>query len=602
MRKRKKRKLKQRKMGRLSFKKQLIEYSSPTSLINLYNEVNKKDEKMIKRTLNVPTKKTFENYSITIRDKYGSYKNFKKVLISTDPEKKWKFTIIKYNIYESKTESLQTVIGEIELGELFVNDPNSIIPNSISTLSKTSIKFIKNIIRSLTLNNMKSLFVEYEHLHEINFTLKHKDNYTNWIFEALFGLTSIQKKRDLELEYIKTNNVNNFFFSLCKFTLPQEIISIILSYMKNDLELLDNVGCLNTDWYLILLKNWNIIKIKETTLESIPILVLRNVEKIIVYSTRHNWLISKQNYLLNNVFNLSTLILDGFGKKNILEMFSRNVSVCSKITKISIFFQYRRYFDRTKPKFNYYSVLPKFKNLCYLGFGVIDGMDHWKFKSDDSLRIRENLLKCKKLKKIKLYIIQINCFGFGLDGFDFGRYNNDCFDYLPNTIESIKFKIIGDYFDIDDRLYKFKLKTLGFNKRIRCYCRLKFENLLNLEKLTVHLENIRINLDYKLVSQPFQMSQLNNISRLVKLKEFNCFCLSKTGIVSIHNNIVIEHYFKVELKNILLLLKKRPNLKLNFHIRPKFRNLEMLELGILISNELEGFKNFKIYKCKKLEF
>jgi len=90
------------------------------------------------------------------------------------------------------------------------------------------------------------------------------------------------EKRDIEKDQLK--NTRHIFIKLCNIAIPEELMFEILSYLKKGKFLLDKVGIVSEKFYIMCLKSWIEVKVSSKNMYSIPLIVLRKVKIIDLYT------------------------------------------------------------------------------------------------------------------------------------------------------------------------------------------------------------------------------------------------------------------------------------------------------------------------------
>jgi len=602
-----KRRKKSKKVNKEEFRKDFLKAIEEVTSINKLYKLNytnideKKNQKIIiYKTQNIISNKEFskEKRYKKYKKRYGNYCIYKSLKVKKleNSKKKWKFEFRNYN----SNYVLKTCKGTKALRKYFLEDVYSVIPGDKTKLSYQYTKALESVIYSLKKPKMVDLYIKYKSLHQIDHLLKTKDDYKYWIFEALFSLVSTHKKRKLEKEYINESGYLFLKFIDSKFILPEEIISIILSYLKKDIDYLNNIGCVNTVWYLSCLKNWDLMKIRDKYLEKLPILALRHAKTLSIYNTKHNWNKSKQTHLFNNLFNVNKLILTGTGVFNILQMFSMNDNINSNIRVISMnynmwkkernyVYNRRLLLDKSTLGIEHAEIiklLRQFKSLVELNCDFFaDWKDYWNILSKinpnpinpwaegkTGKEKGELFIKPLNIKKIGMHLNYIAYYEKGDCDF---KYLNDSMAFLPSNLERMDFYTKNNfYLLIGDKLNRFtNLKILNIYIIVKS---LDLNSFSNLEELTLTVENL------------YNKCNSINMKNLKNLKKFNLLYKCSLDLYNLHYLKDISFLStKVKIKVILFL----SNLYEQEKIFRKFNKK--------ISKDLNGFEYVKIVSAPR---
>ena len=145
---------------------------------------------------------------------------------------------------------------------------------------------------------------------------KLKNEYKRWLYNAIFDKVPTQIKRGYERENLQRigNDLDNMFFRFVtpngkEHVLPCDVVNIIVSYLPKTRELLDSVGTLTTNWYLMCLKNWDTVS---SMVLNVPLLVLRECKTLYA------------KLIATNCENHGNYIMDTMKKVQFLNLFSSN--------------------------------------------------------------------------------------------------------------------------------------------------------------------------------------------------------------------------------------------------------------------------------------
>lgn len=192
-----------------------------------------------------------------------------------------------------------------------------------------------------------------------------------------FGLT----KRKIEHEHLKKFDIHNIRIELCGIDIPNELVRIIFSYLPKTRKVLDAVGPINENFYLMMLSQFDEVIITDDNLYNIPFVVLSGCRKItlrVKILIKYDFL-----YIRNHTTNMKHLRLDtnsdkkeelilrnmGTFKKKKCFVTHLDVNMISNIKTLNLYPQLKSLTLR-KSHSTLYEVLQKYQNIkefTYLG-------------------------------------------------------------------------------------------------------------------------------------------------------------------------------------------------------------------------------------------
>lgn len=217
------------------------------------------------------------------------------------------------------------------------------------------------------LRNIAYIIKKKDNLHE--YWGRTKEDLINSIAIYLLGGETTFTKRKLESRNIQNYYNFTYFIEILGYTLNQDVIPLILSYVPRSRKTLDSVGLTNSIFYVELLKGWNYFTITRTNFRKIPLLVLRYCKTL---KLRCNFSKKEYEYLIKN----------NVGKKSMKILF-----VCMIIN------DHFRYFFRE---------LNTLDNCKYLNFETF--IKEWHKKgSNELITLLANIVdKAPKLIRLKI--------------------------------------------------------------------------------------------------------------------------------------------------------------------------------------------------------
>lgn len=278
--------------------------------------------------------------------------------------------------------------------------------------SKEYITKLKNVLKNLKVKDL--VYIRDQIWDEKRPTLK--KYLVEFVFAKLFGLELDISKRELERTNIEENGNQKIFVTLFEkeclilllqripdptpfrhlkhlklyknsgsyfigqynhrkfkeIDIPEEIVIHILEYAEKTPMFLNSTSLVNSKFYLMVLKSWRIIKINESNIRKIPLLVLYNVT---VAKIDINKLLYKVDieYIQNNLKSLKKLIISGY-----VEKFFNSIKRCQNFSNVEalIFDRSCNYYTWNNNRLNSKRVIdipdkfPKLKNIIIPVFNI----------------------------------------------------------------------------------------------------------------------------------------------------------------------------------------------------------------------------------------
>ena len=453
-----------RKWNSLKLRKKIIKYGSVPTILNLW-DIN--DEKNYYHKILNKSIPSF--YEFISKNKYADYRDYNDYNKSKSKNKcltipcwrkyvkmlktklKKKKKLWEWNIYNLDSPTIKMNFkGERKIKRYLLDNALSIIPKP-SSYKKLSSKYkilLRGMISRINMGKLTDIYIRFKHIHTNPEIIPDKKYlYVDWVFEALFGLDSNKQKRLIENESMKDPNDMFFMMINNKYCLPHDVFNIIFQYLPKGIKTLDNVGCVNENWYIMCLRCWDVtVKINENNIHRIPLLVLNNTKDIAIYNTKKKWLKRKQCILNKGLLNVKTLRLGGSGVRKTIEMFSEEF--LGGIENLSVDLELDIY----------HNLLRCFRGLKNLKCCVSD----YTMLSKHHLAIRHSLEKCKSLEGISIKTPNERYYFFE----EVGSFEN-LFYCIPDTIKALKIDKIFGYGDLlkskcFDRFTNLRYLDIGF--------------------------------------------------------------------------------------------------------------------------------------------